>query len=54
MQSVKIQASTNLSKDEVEKLKKEAAEHAAEDAKKKTSSKRATRPNRSRTSRKNQ
>ena len=34
-QSVKIQASTNLSKDEVEKLKKEAAEHAAEDAKKK-------------------
>ena len=35
MQSVKIEASTNLSKDEVEKLKKEAAEHAAEDAKKK-------------------
>jgi molecular chaperone DnaK len=34
-QSVKIQASTNLSKDEIEKLKKEAAEHAAEDAKKK-------------------
>ncbi len=33
-QSVKIQASTNLSKDEVEKLKKDAAEHAAEDAKK--------------------
>jgi len=34
-QSVKIQASANLSKDEIEKLKKEAAEHAAEDAKKK-------------------
>ena len=34
-QSVKIQASTNLSKDEIEKLKKEAAEHAAEDEKKK-------------------
>jgi molecular chaperone DnaK len=34
-QSVKIEASTNLSKDEVEKLKKEAAEHAVEDAKKK-------------------
>ena len=34
-QSVKIQASTNLSKEEIEKLKKEAAEHAAEDAKKK-------------------
>ncbi len=34
-QSVKIEASTNLSKDEIEKLKKEAAEHAAEDAKKK-------------------
>jgi molecular chaperone DnaK len=34
-QSVKIQASTNLSKDEVEKLKKEAAEHATDDAKKK-------------------
>ena len=32
-QSVKIQASTNLSKDEIEKLKKEAAEHAVEDAK---------------------
>jgi molecular chaperone DnaK len=31
-QSVKIQASTNLSKEEVERLKKEAAEHAAEDA----------------------
>ncbi len=35
IQSVKIQASTNLSKDEIEKLRKEAAEHAAEDAKKK-------------------
>jgi molecular chaperone DnaK len=34
-QSVKIEATTNLSKDEIEKLKKEAAEHAAEDAKKK-------------------
>ena len=34
-QSVKIQASTNLSKDEIERLKKEAAEHAAEDEKKK-------------------
>ncbi|MEK7138034.1 MAG: molecular chaperone DnaK [Patescibacteria group bacterium] len=34
-QSVKIEASTNLSKDEIEKLKREAAEHAAEDAKKK-------------------
>ena len=34
-QSVKIQASTNLSKDEIEKLKKEAAEHATEDEKKK-------------------
>ncbi len=34
-QSVKIQASTNLYKDEIEKLKKEAAEHAVEDAKKK-------------------
>src|SRR5581483_4890726 len=34
-QSVKIQASTNLSKEEIEKLKKDAAEHAAEDAKKK-------------------
>ncbi len=34
-QSVKIEASTNLNKDEIEKLKKEAAEHAAEDAKKK-------------------
>jgi molecular chaperone DnaK len=34
-QSVKIEASTNLSKDEIERLKKEAAEHAVEDAKKK-------------------
>ncbi len=34
-QSVKIQASTNLSKEEIERLKKEAAEHAAEDTKKK-------------------
>lgn len=34
-QSVKIEASTNLSKDEIEKLKREAAEHAAEDAQKK-------------------
>src|SRR5579863_841311 len=34
-QSVKIEASTNLSKDEIERLKREAAEHAAEDAKKK-------------------
>ncbi len=34
-QSVKIEASTNLSKDEIEKLKKEAAEHAAEDSQKK-------------------
>jgi molecular chaperone DnaK len=34
-QSVKIEASTNLSKDEIEKLKKEAEVHAAEDAKKK-------------------
>ncbi|TSC82377.1 MAG: molecular chaperone DnaK [Parcubacteria group bacterium Gr01-1014_20] len=33
-QSVKIEASTNLSKDEVEKLKREAAENAAEDGKK--------------------
>jgi len=33
-QSVKIEASTSLSKDEVEKLKREAAEHAAEDARK--------------------
>jgi molecular chaperone DnaK len=34
-QSVKIEASTNLSKDEIERLKKEAAEHASEDLKKK-------------------
>ena len=35
-QSVKIEASTSLSKDEIEKLKREAAEHAVEDEKKKT------------------
>lgn len=34
-QSVRIEASTSLSKDEIEKLKKEAAEHATEDSKKK-------------------
>jgi len=34
-QSVKIEASTQLSKEEVEKLKNEAATHASEDAKKK-------------------
>lgn len=34
-QSVRIEASTSLSKDEVERLKKEAAEHAVEDEKKK-------------------
>jgi molecular chaperone DnaK len=34
-QSVKIEASTNLSKDEIEKLKREAAEHVSEDMKKK-------------------
>ncbi|MEK7187408.1 MAG: molecular chaperone DnaK, partial [Patescibacteria group bacterium] len=34
-QSVKIEASGTLSKDEVERLKKEAAEHAVEDTKKK-------------------
>ncbi len=34
-QSVKIEASTNLSKEEVERFTKEAAEHAVEDAKKK-------------------
>ncbi len=34
-QSVKIEASTALSKEEIERLKKEAAEHAADDAKKK-------------------
>lgn len=33
-QSVKIEASTSLSKDEVERLKKEAAEHASEDVRK--------------------
>jgi molecular chaperone DnaK len=33
-QSVKIEASTSLSKEEVERLKKEAVEHAAEDVKK--------------------
>jgi molecular chaperone DnaK len=33
-QSVKIEATTSLNKDEVEKLKKEAAEHAVEDQKK--------------------
>ncbi|MCL4399919.1 molecular chaperone DnaK [Patescibacteria group bacterium] len=34
-QSVKIEASTSLSKEEIERLKKEAAEHASEDQKKK-------------------
>ncbi len=34
-QSVRIEASTSLSKEEVERLKKEAAEHATEDEKKK-------------------
>ena len=34
-QSVKIQASTNLSKNDIEKMKQEAAAHAAEDEKKK-------------------
>ncbi len=34
-QSVKIEATTHLSKDEIEKLKKEAAEHATEDVRKK-------------------
>ena len=34
-QSVKIQASTNLSKDDIEKMKQEAAAHATEDEKKK-------------------
>jgi molecular chaperone DnaK (HSP70) len=34
-QSVKIEASTSLSKDEVERLKQEAAKHAEEDAQKK-------------------
>jgi molecular chaperone DnaK len=32
---VKIEASTSLSKDEIEKLKRDAAEHAADDEKKK-------------------
>ncbi len=36
-QSVKIEASTNLAKEEIERLKKEAAEHATEDAQKKES-----------------
>ena len=35
VQSVRIEASTQLSKEEVEKLKQEAAAHAEEDAKKK-------------------
>ena len=35
VQSVKVEASSNLSKEEIEKLKKEAAEHAVEDEKKK-------------------
>lgn len=34
-QSVKVEASTNLSKEEIKKFKKEAAEHVAEDIKKK-------------------
>lgn len=34
-QSVKIEASTSLSKEEIERLKKEAAAHASEDARKK-------------------
>ena len=34
-QSIKIEATTTLSKDEIEKLKKEAAEHAMEDTRKK-------------------
>ncbi len=33
-QSVKIEASTSLSKDDIERMKKDAAEHAAEDEKK--------------------
>ncbi len=33
-QSIKIEASTSLNKDEVERLKQEAAQHAAEDEKK--------------------
>jgi molecular chaperone DnaK len=35
VQSVKVEASSNLSKEEIEKLKKEAAEHAVGDEKKK-------------------
>jgi molecular chaperone DnaK len=35
VQSVKVEASSNLSKEEIERLKKDAAEHAAEDEKKK-------------------
>jgi molecular chaperone DnaK len=35
MQSVKIQASSNLSKDDIEKMKQDAAAHVAEDEKKK-------------------
>ncbi len=35
-QSIKIEATTSLSKEEVERLKKEAAEHAAEDERKKS------------------
>lgn len=34
-QSVRIEASTNLPKEEIERLKKEAAEHASEDSRKK-------------------
>ncbi|MDP2598485.1 MAG: molecular chaperone DnaK [Candidatus Liptonbacteria bacterium] len=34
-QSIKVEASTSLSKDEIEKLKRDAAEHAADDAKRK-------------------
>jgi molecular chaperone DnaK len=36
VQSVKVEASSSLSKDEIERLKKEAVEHAAEDEKKKS------------------
>ncbi len=35
VQSVKVEASSNLSKEEIEKLKKETAEHAVEDEKRK-------------------
>ena len=35
MQSIRIEANTALSKEEIEKLKNEAAQHAAEDKKKK-------------------